>query len=73
VPQLILDVPFAPNQKPSFESKSLAAIDYKMTEEGPNSFIYFFGAFKDPEGTEVKLTIMSGLDSSFMIFDEVNN
>ena len=37
-----------------------------------NVFMYFFGAYKDPEGTEVKLSIMSGLDSSFMLFDEVS-
>ena len=34
-------------------------------------FIYYFGAFRDPEVTDVKLSIMSGLDSSFMLFDEV--
>ena len=48
-------------------------MEYQLTEEGPNVFIYHFGAYYDPEGTEVTLNIMSGLDSSFMTFNEAQN
>ena len=35
-------------------------------------FTYFFPGYKDPEGTAVTLSIMSGLDSSFMTYDDVS-